>query len=150
MCVGFKLHLFVCLAVLLTYSQTGFAQIGKGSKLRLPDGFVGELIYEVPSNQGSWVCLTNDPQGRLIASDQYVVSTVSPPVMMRPKWKALTLKSVGPKACSVRSTPFMSSAPEANQKRDSSVSLTKMTTISMTMSSAFAFSTENLSTALTQ
>ena len=71
MCVGFKLHLFVCLAVLLTYSQTGFAQIGKGSKLRLPDGFVGELIYEVPSNQGSWVCLTNDPQGRLIASDQY-------------------------------------------------------------------------------
>ena len=39
--------------------------------LSLPDGFVGERIYEVPNRQGSWVCMTTDPQGRLIVSDQY-------------------------------------------------------------------------------
>ena len=71
MCVGFKLHQFLCLVILLTFSQTGIAQINKGAKLKLPDGFEGELIYEVPSDQSSWVCLTSDPQGRLIASDQY-------------------------------------------------------------------------------
>ena len=71
MSVGFKLRPFLCLAILLTFSQTGLAQINKGAKLKLPDGFVGELVYEVPSKQGSWVCLTTDPQGRLITSDQY-------------------------------------------------------------------------------
>jgi putative heme-binding domain-containing protein len=36
------------------------------------DGFEVELVYEVPSEtQGSWVSLTVDPQGRLIACDQY-------------------------------------------------------------------------------
>ena len=71
MSVGFQIRPFLCLAILLTFSQTGLAQIDKGAKLKLPDGFVGELVYEVPSKQGSWVCLTTDPQGRLIASDQY-------------------------------------------------------------------------------
>ena len=37
----------------------------------LPPGFVAEEIYRVPKNeQGSWICLTVDPQGRLITSDQ--------------------------------------------------------------------------------
>ena len=69
--VGFKLLQFLCVAIQLTFSQTGFAQTDKKDQLKLPDGFVGELIYEVPSEQGSWVCITNDPQGRLITSDQY-------------------------------------------------------------------------------
>lgn len=38
----------------------------------VPDGFAVELVYEVPSEtQGSWVSLTTDPKGRLIACDQY-------------------------------------------------------------------------------
>ena len=37
----------------------------------LPHGFVAEQIYEVPNGeQGSWICLTADHRGRLIASDQ--------------------------------------------------------------------------------
>ena len=37
----------------------------------LPTGFVAEQIYEVPNDeQGSWICLTSDDRGRLIASDQ--------------------------------------------------------------------------------
>jgi putative heme-binding domain-containing protein len=40
--------------------------------LRMPEGFRAELLYTVPlEEQGSWVCLTTDPQGRLIASSQY-------------------------------------------------------------------------------
>lgn len=36
------------------------------------EGFVVDLLYEVPeAEQGSWVAVTVDPQGRLIASDQY-------------------------------------------------------------------------------
>lgn len=37
-----------------------------------PDGFEVELVYEVPGEvEGSWVSLTVDPKGRLIACDQY-------------------------------------------------------------------------------
>ncbi|MEM8671828.1 MAG: c-type cytochrome [Planctomycetota bacterium] len=36
------------------------------------EGFEVELLYEVPSKtQGSWVSLTVDPEGRLVACDQY-------------------------------------------------------------------------------
>jgi glucose/arabinose dehydrogenase len=38
--------------------------------LKLADGFRVELVYTVRADQGSWVCLTGDPQGRLIASAQ--------------------------------------------------------------------------------
>lgn len=39
--------------------------------LRVQPGFAVELLYSVPaSEQGSWVSLTTDPQGRLITSDQ--------------------------------------------------------------------------------
>lgn len=37
---------------------------------QVPEGFKIEKIYQVPRSMGSWVALTTDPQGRLIASDQ--------------------------------------------------------------------------------
>ncbi|NRB76786.1 MAG: c-type cytochrome [Verrucomicrobiales bacterium] len=58
-----------------TGGQTG----GSGDKgnaldanhLTVADGFKVEMLYEVPkSEQGSWVSLTTDAQGRLLASDQ--------------------------------------------------------------------------------
>ncbi|OYP38842.1 c-type cytochrome [Rhodopirellula sp. MGV] len=40
-------------------------------QFRVPEGFEVQLVYEVPSReQGSWVSLTVDPQGRLVACDQ--------------------------------------------------------------------------------
>ncbi len=36
----------------------------------VPEGFKIETIFKVPKTMGSWVSLTTDPQGRLIASDQ--------------------------------------------------------------------------------
>ncbi len=52
-----------------------------GDKLRGPKGFQVDLIYTVPrETQGSWVNLTVDPKGRLIASDQYgKLYRVTPP-----------------------------------------------------------------------
>ena len=35
-----------------------------------PPGFVVDKIYDVPQDQGSWVSLTTDPQGRIYACDQ--------------------------------------------------------------------------------
>ncbi len=35
-----------------------------------PEGFQVEKIFQVPKSMGSWVSLTTDPKGRLIASDQ--------------------------------------------------------------------------------
>lgn len=48
---------------------------------RLPAGFEIDLIYEVPlKEQGSWVCITSDKKGGLLASDQYgKVYRVTPP-----------------------------------------------------------------------
>jgi putative heme-binding domain-containing protein len=40
-------------------------------KIKLLDGFKSEMVYAVPKGtHGSWVALTVDPKGRLIASDQ--------------------------------------------------------------------------------
>jgi putative heme-binding domain-containing protein len=40
-------------------------------KIKLPSGFRAELVYNVPlQRQGSWVSLTHDDKGRLIAGDQ--------------------------------------------------------------------------------
>jgi len=45
--------------------------ITQPNQISMLDGFEAELVYEVPQKeQGSWVSLTVDPQGRLIASDQ--------------------------------------------------------------------------------
>lgn len=61
-----------CLSVLsICFSTALLAQVADGSKLRLPAGFEATLVYGVPQEQGSWVCITPDPQGRLITSDQY-------------------------------------------------------------------------------
>ena len=50
--------------------STGKAEINVG-QIELPPGFFAEQIYKVPrKTQGSWVALTIDPQGRLIASAQ--------------------------------------------------------------------------------
>ncbi|GAA0879406.1 hypothetical protein GCM10009119_23740 [Algoriphagus jejuensis] len=44
----------------------------KIDKLKLPDGFVAELLYSPGENdQGSWVAMTFDDKGRMITSDQY-------------------------------------------------------------------------------
>ena len=41
-------------------------------RIHVADGFKVELLHTVPSDQqGSWVNMTPDPQGRLIVSDQY-------------------------------------------------------------------------------
>ncbi len=43
-----------------------------GQSVTAIDGFKVELLYSVPrEQQGSWVSMTPDPQGRLITSDQY-------------------------------------------------------------------------------
>ena len=47
------------------------SQTRPADQLKLPAGFQGQRIYEVGGDQGSWVSLTHDTQGRLIASDQY-------------------------------------------------------------------------------
>ena len=40
--------------------------------INVPPGFKVEMLYSVPrADQGSWVSLTPDPKGRLLASDQY-------------------------------------------------------------------------------
>ena len=42
-----------------------------GAPFTVPDGFQVERLFVVPKDElGSWVCITTDPKGRLIASDQ--------------------------------------------------------------------------------
>ena len=49
--------------------------------IRVAEGFEVELLYSVPGEtMGSWVCMTPDPKGRLIVSDQYgKLYRVTPP-----------------------------------------------------------------------
>jgi putative heme-binding domain-containing protein len=48
------------------------ARAEAAGKITLPPGFKAELVYEVPAEtEGSWVSLTPDDKGRLIASDQH-------------------------------------------------------------------------------
>jgi putative heme-binding domain-containing protein len=44
--------------------------IDPDTQIRLVEGFDAELLYSVPPEQGSWVAMAFDPQGRLIVSDQ--------------------------------------------------------------------------------
>ena len=47
------------------------ASAGSGQPFHVLPGFQVEKLFTVPQDQlGSWVCITTDPQGRLIASDQ--------------------------------------------------------------------------------
>jgi len=52
------------------------------SEMKIAEGFDVELLYSVPGDtMGSWVCMTPDPKGRLIVSDQYgKLYRVTPPV----------------------------------------------------------------------
>ena len=51
------------------------------SGITAPPGFRVELLYSVPRlDQGSWVSLTTDPKGRILASDQYgAIYRITPP-----------------------------------------------------------------------
>lgn len=50
----------------------GPAESVAASEVTVPKGFKVEKLYNVPKEQeGSWVALTVDPKGRLIACDQY-------------------------------------------------------------------------------
>lgn len=57
------------------------AQATPVDKVRVAKDFQVELVYSVPrEKQGSWVCVTNDPRGRLIVGDQYgQLYRVTPP-----------------------------------------------------------------------
>ncbi|QDU61059.1 Cytochrome c [Planctomycetes bacterium Pan216] len=47
------------------------ARTTPAEELKLPEGFKAEVVYNVPRDQqGSWVALTVDDQGRIIAADQ--------------------------------------------------------------------------------
>jgi putative heme-binding domain-containing protein len=48
----------------------GFLTIDVDRQIAAVDGFVVELVYAVPRSLGSWVAMTTDAKGRLIASDQ--------------------------------------------------------------------------------
>jgi len=48
------------------------AEVLPAAEVGVPEGFKVELLYTVPkAEQGSWVSLTVDKQGRIIAGDQY-------------------------------------------------------------------------------
>lgn len=68
------LALSFCLATLPSSSQI-HAQNASATpveRISIAKGFKVELLYTVPAEQeGSWVNMTPDPQGRLIVSDQY-------------------------------------------------------------------------------
>ncbi len=56
------------------------------AQIKAPKGFQVDLLYSVPQEQqGSWVNMTVDPQGRLIVSDQYgsLYRVTVPPVDAR-------------------------------------------------------------------
>lgn len=53
-------------------ASSGPAESVAASEITVPKGFKVEKLYNVPKDQeGSWVALTVDPKGRLIACDQY-------------------------------------------------------------------------------
>ena len=67
---------FVCLSVSVCAQQATPVEA-----IKLKEGFQVELLYSVPkADQGSWVAMTQDDQGRLIVSDQYgSLYRVTPP-----------------------------------------------------------------------
>lgn len=61
-----------CFALFLSLASAPCQQSTPASSIKTKDGFTVELIYSVPKEQqGSWVAMTEDDMGRLIASDQY-------------------------------------------------------------------------------
>ena len=80
-------------------TSEGPATVVAPADLKLPDGFKAELLYTVPkADQGSWVALAVEKEGRLLASDQYgTVYRITVPPLGTPdpdkatKIEALTL-----------------------------------------------------------
>ena len=62
---------FLLFAFLLFGSSVAAKDDGVPKQLDLAEGFSAKVVYAVPREQGSWVSITTDPQGRLIASSQY-------------------------------------------------------------------------------
>ena len=67
---------FLAIGLVLALARPGWGQDvsqreGIASTLRVAEGFRAERIYDVPTEQGSWVAIAVDPHGRLITSDQY-------------------------------------------------------------------------------
>ena len=68
--------LMLALGLVITFESVGpLAAAGLGvtpaDQFSVSEGFEVELLYDVPGDsEGSWVSLTVDPQGRLIACDQ--------------------------------------------------------------------------------
>jgi putative heme-binding domain-containing protein len=56
---------FLSISFSLAFAQT------PANRIKTVEGFQAELVYEIPRSQGSWVSLTNEKHGRMIASDQY-------------------------------------------------------------------------------
>ncbi len=69
--------------------------------LKVAKGFKVELLYTVPKEkEGSWVCMTNLPDGRLVVSDQYDkgMYLVTPPKLgesIEPKVEPMNLQYKG-------------------------------------------------------
>jgi putative heme-binding domain-containing protein len=100
------------ICVLLLLAGLGFAQpkpkastkpvtATDPASLKVAKGFQVELIYTVPKDkEGSWVCMTNLPDGRLVVSDQYDkgMFLVTPPKLgekSEPKVEPMNLKYEG-------------------------------------------------------
>jgi putative heme-binding domain-containing protein len=62
----------VCSLLACAANSTPAADIGPAGEFKTLPGFHVDLVYDVSANdQGSWVSLCVDDQGRIIASDQY-------------------------------------------------------------------------------
>jgi len=87
----------------------------KGADVLVAPGFKLELLHTVPKpDQGSWVALTVDPKGRLIASDQYGgLFRVTPAPI-----GAAGTTTVEPLTIDLRKLPFPGPAPKAGTKSD--------------------------------
>ncbi len=72
---------------LLFAATASFAQIATQAtpvdKIKVAKGFKVELLYSVPKEQeGSWVSMTQDDQGRMLCSDQYgALYRITPPAI---------------------------------------------------------------------
>lgn len=66
-----------------TAGAAAASTVADPATLAVPTGFKVELLYKVPKEeQGSWVGLTVDPKGRLIATDQYgSLYRITPPAI---------------------------------------------------------------------
>lgn len=72
LCLASLVTLFGLTSVPVTPLIAGGLGVTPPDQFSVPDGFVVELVHEVPApTQGSWVSLTVDPKDRLIACDQY-------------------------------------------------------------------------------